>query len=566
MELPALWITLINICLILASPIVRPTPKQKSMVYNSPVATNFDEHYHSPPLVLPIQNEREWKPANLSTIHCPDSSHLGPDEHRTIETWLVSRPKEQIKNQIKGYLCHKARWITRCEYTWYFSKTVSRKIEPLPPIELECKEAFSKKEEGLLLRKGFPPAECYWAGTNDEYYDQVDVSDHPATYDPYKDGVTDSVFIGGQCKKRVCETVHDSTLWIEVGTDSRPPACTFDEEEQLELVSGIKGAGGAKQKVQHSVFVVGTNYPFMDAKGACKFRYCGKDGMLLQNGLWFNILHTIRADGESEVGFWAALQPCSGDRTIGVLGEEFEIEALEATIEDILWDLECFKTLEDIIHHKRISLLDLFRLSRLTPGVGPAYTIKGETLFSKEVDYVKAVKISDVEEPSASCAAHYTKSNGGSGCIKYTDFDSDGERKGHVMNGIMVIDGKVKLPHQRFHLRRWDPEFILKHSIHKVQHPVLGNLTTKIHDSIEEGLIKDHSANAGEVIGGWVQVATSKVSWFFKEIEKFVLAFVITLILILLFLMCMKMKKKEPRKSKHDESSGDEMVTKNEVF
>lgn len=523
----------------------------RAIVLEGTSKPNYDEHYHSPPLILPLQNDRDWKPANLSSIRCPDPAHLGPDEHRTMETWIVARPKETIKTQISGVLCHKARWVTRCEYTWYFSKTVSRKIEPLPPKESDCKEAIKKKEEGLLESKGFPPAACYWASTNDEEYEQVEITDHPATYDPYIDGVLDSIFVGGRCKSRICETVHDSTLWIEGTRATRPAACTMHEEEQLELISGIKEAGGSKTWMQHSVFVVGTNYPFMDAKGSCKLKYCGKSGLLLSNGLWFHILHTVRKEGEAVTGFWDMLPNCTPDREVGVLGEAYEIEVLEATIEDIMWDLDCFRTVEDLQHHKRVSLLDLFRLSRLTPGIGPAYTIKGKTLFTKDVEYVKANKIRDAD-PTPKCAAHFLKTNAGQRCVEYTEYDKNGPRKGHVMNGIMIVDGKVRFPHDRFHLRNWHPDFILKHEISIVHHPVIGNISSKIHDSIDENLVKEKDANAGDVIGGWVKIASSKISWFFKEIEKFVLAFVILIIFLLLISVLFKIRKRNKTDSKNE--------------
>ncbi|AJR28453.1 glycoprotein [Le Dantec virus] len=540
-----------------------------SRVLSGDAERNDDEHYHSPPLVLPLQNERTWKPANLSSLKCPEASHLGPDEHRVMEKWLVHRPKSSVLTKVEGSLCHKSRWLTRCEYTWYFSKTVSRKIEPMPPTKQECEEAIKRKEEGLLESLGFPPPACYWARTNDEENVQVDVTDHPMTYDPYSDGVVDNILVGGKCNQRECETVHDSTIWLETQKEKRPSQCEMDVEEQLELVSGIKRVGGSKSKAQRSVFVVGTNYPFMDATGACRLKYCSKSGMLLSNGLWFHITRKISPESNENSKFWLTLSDCSSDKQVGVLGEEYEIGKLQATMEDIMWDLDCFRTLEDLSHHKKVSMLDLFRLSRLTPGTGPAYKLVKGNLMVKEVQYVKAQR-DQGELANPLCVAFMTESKNADRCIRYDEYDKEGPYKGQVMNGILINEGMVVFPHERFHLRQWDPEFIIKHEIKQVHHPVLGNYSSQIHDSLHESLIKDHSANLGDVMGNWVQVATSKFSWFFKEIEKFIIGGALLLIFILIALMvcrggCCKVRRKAGGE-KGGDSSGDEMNVSESIF
>ncbi|AJR28567.1 glycoprotein [Keuraliba virus] len=529
---------------------------------------NDDEHYHSPPLVLPVPNNRSWKPVNLSTLKCPESSHLGPDTHRTLEKWLIFRPKSSILTKIEGVLCHKSRWLTRCQYTWYFSKTISRKIEPIPPTFQECQEAIKLKEEGILENLGFPPPNCYWARTNDEENILIEISEHPMTYDPYLDGVIDSILVGGKCSQKECETVHDSTIWIETQRDTRPSQCDMGTEEQLELVSGLKQIDGNKQKYQHSVFVVGTNYPFMDAKGACKLRFCGKSGMLLSNGLWFNIAHTILPKPEANSNFWSALPDCSSDKQVGVLGEEYEIEKLQATMEDIMWDLDCFRTVDSLAHHKKVSMLDLFRLAKLTPGPGPAYKLIEGTLMMKEVQYVKARRDTK-EQANPLCAAYITESTSNQErCIDYSNYDQNGTYKGQVMNGILVTDGVLIFPHERFHLRQWDPEFIIKHDLQQVHHPVIGNFSKKLHDSIHNSLIKDHSANLGDVMGNWVKVAASKVSGFFKEIEKFLIGgLLLVVILLMVGLLCKcKCRRKPKAKNLKANSSGDEMSPNESIF
>nr|WAK76834.1 MAG: glycoprotein [Yongjia Tick Virus 2] len=466
--------------------------------------------YQEGGVLLPLSEDITWRHVKLDQVQCPFKGDQGPDEGQILEKWIVGRPRQRHDLKLNGYLCHKARWTTRCVYTWYFSKTVSRQIENLKVPDQDCASALKQQQEGQLPTGSFPPESCYWATTNDETVEAVTVTPHPVHYDPYTNEAVDTLFPNGRCGNLLCPTVYDSTVWMQ-GQNDLLEICSFKEDEPLEVVEGVKISGGMGIKVD--LWITGPHLPHEKLLGICHKDFCGKSGLLTLSGTWFYLQQIVYKKNNS-LDVLKHVPECNSTRLVGVLDEMEPYLQMRATLEEITWDMNCLATVDSIHHHNRASPHDLFQISPTHPGTGPIYRITSGGLEMGTAEYVVA---EPERRPTRQCLGRYS-TNTGKQCVGWKGWTQMENSTFHAFNGITERNGQIKLPKDRMATRDWGEEYIKKHPLSFYHHPSLGNLTRKITENILHKVIKSHNVNAGDLIGNWVTVVEDKVSSFFSHL------------------------------------------------
>lgn len=504
---------------------------------------HFENPLHEQHSVLvPLTSPVNWLPASLASLRCPTHTELGPDAGHTLERWLIQRPHNPNVPKVEGYLCHVAKWITRCEFTWYFSKTISRKIEPLDVSQTQCSDAIREYKTGSLTPGSFPPEVCSWAHTNDETLIAVTITPHSVTYDPYKNAYLDQLFIGGSCKDVYCPTLYQSTAWLTMSSGT-PKYCDFPGNEPVELVLGYKDSMSGR--FHEGLWLRGPHLAHEPFQRLCKKGFCGHEGFMTDRGFWFFIDNVVWQYNKS-VLFMADITECNSDEPIQVSDDVTDPSTIRATIAELMWDLNCLNTLENILHHNKISLHDIFQISPQEPGPGPIYRIKDGSLETATVQLVRVVLD---PKPRRECIGKYhTKTN--EVCLGWSDWLLVGNQTYQGYNGITEVNGQLVLPPMRVIGRRWDEEYITKHHLHRIAHPVLGNLSRKVHENLHNVDLKHNPSNLGDLMGGWVVSAEHKVGAFFRTVGGTFMSLGVVLafgIIVYLFIqLCRLLQKRRP--------------------
>nr|WAK77062.1 MAG: glycoprotein [Rhabdoviridae sp.] len=512
------------------------------------------QHFENPlhdqrSALVPLNPPVKWLPASLDSLRCPTHTELGPDAGHTLERWLIKRPHNPKVPKVDGHLCHIAKWITRCEFTWYFSKTISRKIEPLDVSQAQCSDATRAYKSGSLTPGSFPPEVCSWAHTNDETLTAVTITPHQVTYDPYKNVYLDHLFAGGTCSDSYCPTVYQSTAWLAT-SGGTPTYCDFPGEEPVELVLGYKDTVG--RRFHESFWLRGPHLSHEPFHMLCKKGFCGHEGFMTDKGFWFFIEDVVWQYNKS-VLFMTDIRPCATEEPIKVSDDFPDPSEIRATISELMWDLNCFNTLENIVHHNKISLHDIFQISPQEPGPGMIYRVKDGSL---EAAMVQLVRVILETKPRRECIGKYhTKAQ--ELCLGWSDWLLIGNRTYQGYNGITEVDGQLIFPPMRVIGRRWDEEYIAEHHLHKVTHPVLGNLSWKIHENLHHVDIKHLPSNVGDLMGGWVVSAEHKVGAFFRTVGGTFMSFGVILafgIIVYLFIqLCKLLRRRNTTRPKKEE-------------
>nr|UZT55170.1 glycoprotein [Barur virus] len=503
--------------------------------------------------LIPDDKKLHWKTTKLDSIRCPEMGLVSNKGEQVVERWIIERPRTTGELRTKGKLCHLAKWITKCEYTWYFSKTVSRTIQNLEAHEADCKQAIQDYNKGKLTPGSFPPEACYWASTNEESVTAFTITPHEVTYDPYEDRYLDPLFVQGACLTDFCETVYESTVWL-TESPGRQSSCKLVGDEPVEILESYRQNKAGDYKF--GFWMRGSHIHHMPVSHLCKKEYCGRLGYVNQQGVWFHVT-SVKWSYNETISFRHGIENCTQSPDLVVLDEEFNDDDLVATMEEMMWDINCLNAVENIQKHRRASLHDLYQISQRHPGPGIAYRLKDGHLESAQASFV-ALYAPEDHMQTRECLGTVFESKQDR-CHSWEDWTHIANSTYHAVNGITEVDGKIVFPEYRVLKRRWDLEYSLKHDLKQINHPVIHDITGKVHENIVHKEIKSHSVNAGDLIGNWVTVAESKIGEFFKGFShSFVTisVFLITVLAIWIIIRCCQMcpgKKPSTIKSAKDE-------------
>ncbi|QKV49534.1 glycoprotein [Bughendera virus] len=479
-------------------------------------------------LLLPINSHSEWKPVNLANLTCPKPKLDWTIDFHQLATEQVYRLRDLSIGEIKGYLCHKAEWITRCEYSWYLSKTVSRRIRELSPSQSECEDGIHYIKEGRETSGSFPPEECYWNSVNDESEVKIILTPHSLTYDPYTDRGLDANLLGGFCKSRYCQTTHSSVMWIQ-DPESHTEPCTHMIAEKLTVLSSKQGETGKR-------WVKTTATPAMSLEKACKLRYCGVEGILLASGLWFG-LPEESIEGHDNLG---VKEVCAASSEVGVLQPDYFDKSLEFKMEDLQREILCLQLLDKIKIQKIVNMFDLQYLRPHSPGFGHVYQVVNGTLMSASAQY--AITTYPGEKTiSRKCLGQFKDPSLNTLCVNWSSWLPMKDGVYQAFNGIIEKDGVILLPEDQLLEATWSPDMFDYIPLDKIHHPVYINISDIIHDGVDEGLIHDKTENPGDTLSGWVTIAKNKVLIFFETIGESLLIIIMIVILAWILLRLIKL-------------------------
>ncbi|AJR28606.1 glycoprotein [Mount Elgon bat virus] len=502
-----------------------------SILYILKISTNASKERK---LILPLDHHLDWKPAHFDKLTCPKPELDWSEEYKPINVISVLRPPNHKIGGVSGYLCHKVEWITRCDYKWYLSKTVSRRIKEETPTEAECRDAVILHKNGRETSGSFPPEECYWNSVNDESDIKVSVTAHDIGYDPYLNVGVDSLLVGGYCNNSICLTTHSSVIWIR---DQVSKPCEGMRLETMTVYTSLYGYTNDKW--------VGTPSMKMSSlNDACRLSFCGVQGTLLTNGLWFH--HNVREGPGSQIQI---TRNCPPNSEVGVVQPDFEIKLMDYKLADLQREMFCLQTLDRIRLQQVVTLNDLQYLRPHRAGAGPVFRIRNNTLETTHGTYIEASMVGTTQV-NRNCLATYLGEDKKPKCIGWKSWHKMNNHKYQGLNGVLEINGLIKFPEDQLLDAEWEADMFEYFKLDKIHHPFLSNISSIIHDDTDESLIHDKTVNPGDAINNWVEVAENRVSTFFKttggEIIKIV--YIITLIGIIYLLykiitMCCKMKR-----------------------
>nr|QKV49611.1 glycoprotein [Kanyawara virus] len=468
-------------------------------------------------LLLPINVHSDWKPVEIHNLTCPKPRLDWTVDFHQLATEQVYRLKDLSLGEVKGYLCHKAQWITRCEYRWYLSQVVSRRVKEETPTQAECEEAIHHFDEGREMSGSFPPEACFWNAINDESETKIILTVHDLTYDPYTDMGLDSNLVGGACKSRFCKTTHSSVMWIKDPKSQTEP-CVHMIAEKLTILSSKQGETGKR-------WVKTTATPAMSLEKACKLRYCGVEGILLSSGLWFGLPDSSK-EHHDNLGI---RDNCPTNSEVGVLQPDYFDNSMEFKLEDLQREILCLQLLDKIKLQRLISMFDLQYLRPHNSGFGHVYQVINQTLMSTHAHYA-VTTYPGSNSLTRNCLGQYKDSSMNTVCVNWSSWlpMKDGVYQG--FNGIIEKDGVILFPEDQLLESSWSPDMFDYIPLNKIHHPFYYNMSEIIHDDIDERLIHDNSTNPGDAISDWVSVANNKVVHFFKQLGESI--FIIILIIL----------------------------------
>ncbi|AJG39200.1 glycoprotein [Wuhan Louse Fly Virus 5] len=490
-------------------------------------------------LYVPLDHSKNWRPAKYQDLKCPKPQGDWQLKFIIHTRWVTWRPDDISLDHIPGFLCHKAEWITRCEYTWYLSKTVSRKLKEETPSESECQDAVRLYEAGKQEAGSFPPEECYWNSVNDESVVKTIVVEHSIAYDPYKDCGVDEALVGGSCKKKFCDTKYSSVKWVQ-DVDHESQRCHNIIQEQLEILKRNDN------KEQDKSWVRSKSFPITEMDDACKMSFCGLDGIRLKNGIWFGFQKS-RTD-HSDMG---DIPQCVSGTEIGIPDKNYKEKEFEYELEDLQREILCLNVLDKLQLNQVISLYDLQYLRQDAPGYGNIFRVNNGTLEVTTGKYIKVYHAKNDLSPD--CIGTYKDHSGDDVCVDWDEWLPIEKDKDQGFNGIIRIKNKIIFPDDQLRASEWREELFDYFKVDKIHHPFLNNVTDVIHDDTDdENLIHDKTVNPGDAINNWVKVAENKVVNFFKElgigiiIIVWIIAGIIFLfILFKLIRFCIKLRYKK---------------------
>lgn len=110
----------------------------------------------------PLYDKADWAAVSYSHLKCPayNAMYNAEDSKQEINV-NIYKPEWKHKIKVKGYLCHKIIYVTRCVKSWYGGTETSQFIIGAPVLRPECLDMISKVNEGFdTINSFFPSKLC----------------------------------------------------------------------------------------------------------------------------------------------------------------------------------------------------------------------------------------------------------------------------------------------------------------------------------------------------------------------------------------------------------------------
>ncbi|AHB08864.1 G protein [Kolente virus] len=454
-------------------------------------------------ILLPLRLSESWKPISVSSLECPHRAKRTGRFGVRHKVFNLTRFDHFSSGLVEGYLCHKIRWVTSCQKTWYFSATVTRRVEPLLPTEAECREAVNLEQHGILESGSYPPESCYWNSLNEEAVTEIHLTTHNVGLNPYTMEWVDSIFLKGSCKDQICPTEHSTVLWLKDPDQQTHNMCGTEVTEHAEL---MKRASSGSNISWSDYTLVSHHLPATTMEGACYLDFCGKEGIHLHNGIWFALPDISKLGPET-------LSRCPEDTKAGSVSPAYAEDDLQFQLKDMKRDIECLNVLETIQATGTISFRSLQYFHPRDVGVHPVYRIINGSLEMATARYAIAhIPL----EGNESCIGLVTE-NTRLKCVGWNDWIPVKENLKQGFNGIMSDHGRIIYPIRYLLGDEWNPEMHALQYVKFMPHPLLHPYSHQIKDKGRSELVMDHSQNVGDVIVNSAGTFFSRIGSFFSQ-------------------------------------------------
>ncbi|WGC86348.1 MAG: glycoprotein [Bat tupavirus BS2] len=338
-----------------------------------------DAQQEGPKIIAPVSEPKNWRPATRDDFVCNSGwewNHRG--KYVQLKSSILKK-WDQI--EVKGYLCMKNAWETKCKTNMFFSKEVTHKITHESIDAESCYEAIKSRERGESQPEVYPDPACVWMSEITKRTNHVRVTPHNVGFDVYTNTLLSPSFPSGSCKiKTCCPTIYPKVLWVPTSpVRTQTTSLLFDEAVVKVTIT--------EQKATESSWVFGALVTPAPLKGACKMTVAGKQGILLTNGFWFKMeeageVYFYQAKTATDTKVQAstiltdiAQAACPEGREFGLPKAEFVMHRSEALVSNMIYYQMCLESIQKIRSGDKITRIDLARMNPTVPGIGNVYQL-----------------------------------------------------------------------------------------------------------------------------------------------------------------------------------------------
>ncbi|AJR16767.1 glycoprotein [Zahedan rhabdovirus] len=413
-----------------------------------------------------------WRNITLDHAKCPISSPVATDQELSSETFPSGH--QELHHElapVKGYLCSGLRYTTECYEGFLGGKDIKKTIDKVQVTGDICLRELEKVKTGSVIPPYFPAPECAWmkTQTNDAVF--YIIEEHSVSYDPYKIGFVDPIFLKDICVNKVCPTEHDNMLWVTEADVGHQCSEFLDAEITFH------------SNQNYSITIIEHQHKmFEDFTKACRMTYCGEKGVRLPSGLFYTHIPPP---------YWHNINECSVKRNVTFYPLSAELLEIER---EMTVDRERMMCIESLQTARRTKVMTFLTLSYLVPkfeGRFPVYRLEKGQLKGAVANWhaLKTVKPGTSRQigtfPNGTNAYWWDWVDSG-----YPGIDSG-------FNGVHRTEGKVVIPRLEVLKKEYALSLDILHEMRTIEHPIIkhlarenltGHLTTlEGRDSIDVG-------------------------------------------------------------------------------
>lgn len=419
---------------------------------------------------VPDLNDAHWKKVHHNDLVCPPlTPHPNaPNMNKTsVDISWPSTTNGHIWQE--GNLCYGLSYSTICDTNFWGTQTRTQHISHHAVTELECSARIKDLESGDYTNPFFPEADCSWLRTNTKTSRFVSVQSHKVKFDPYSSLFIDGIFPNTKCTTRVCETVHENTIWVGKQEPSIScPAFTVTSGTLL-MTEGTKG---------ETWIQTGPN-DYFDLKRSCQMTYCKVKGVRLSNG------HFVGG----VFGYPGVHKPC--DANASITSDTYDsLEILEKrTIENFQLRFKCLELVQSYVNGGSVSYLGLSKFQPFVTGNHHVYRIRNKTLEYSIVPYYPLKSLRPLGDRQIGVLMN------GTVWKLPTGVDSGDGTTYSIFNGVHTdVNGSLIVPETEMARMRYSETLMYLHTQVTIQHPAATQLAREgltLADESLTTLVKD---------------------------------------------------------------------------
>lgn len=318
--------------------------------------------HHGRLYIGPVSVVTPWKSISPESVDCKTSVpraglELTP-EHKYVET---KRWSPHVTAPTSGYTCSHIQKRTTCSRSFFGYDSIKKETRTSLPSAQACREAFQKFRENHLEELEYPYPTCHWLGDDVSESNGIKITLVPVEYNPFSGKYTDHILAGGVCDSVPCMVADRSGYWFN---SSAPIGeCFPDPAIKIFFVDG-------NDTLTSKTEFVSLSLQARSFKGACKAKYCGLDGFLLNTNEWIEYGRQFSNRFSSA----NAIRDCyNTSKSYAYLTTQAIIgQVLGSSQSDALL-AECRKVKDKLMLGEPISRTDLQLFAPESEGRGPVY-------------------------------------------------------------------------------------------------------------------------------------------------------------------------------------------------